>query len=228
MTLRIIGAGWGRTGTTTMKDALELLGFRCHDMNDLFIDNRQADLFLEAGTDPAFDWERIYGGYEVTLDFPGCVFWRELAAYYPAAKMILTVRPPDAYYESYHATIEDPMTNPRAFPAWNAMVREVLVPRCFDGDPSDREVVIGGFERHNAAVRESVAPDRLLVYSVADGWEPLCAFLECPVPDAPFPRRNLRDQWGSARSASAASSAARALRWVGRVGRAGLGRSSPH
>lgn len=228
MALQIIGAGWGRTGTTTMKDALELLGLRCHDMNDLFTDTGQADLFLEAADDPSFDWERIYSRYDATLDFPGCVFWRELTSRYPDAKVLLTVRPSDAYYESYHATIEDPMTNPRAYPSWNEMVQRVIVPRCFDGDPADREVVIRSFERHNTAVQESVPADRLLVYSVSEGWAPLCDFLGCPVPGEPFPQRNLREQWGSPVPTPRGSLAGRAAGIARRAARARLGRSSPH
>jgi hypothetical protein len=212
MPLKIIGAGWGRTGTTSMKHALGLLGYACHDMEDLFRDWKQADLFLEASHDPSFDWERIFGSYDATVDFPGCLFWRELAAFYPEAKVVLTVRPSADYYASYVATIRDPMVDPDAYPAWNAMVREVIVPRAFDGDPGDRDVVISSFERHNAAVQAAIPGDRHLVYNVSEGWPPLCEFLGQPAPAVPFPNRNRREDWDQGRPRAVRQRISRAAR----------------
>lgn len=184
-----------------MKEALERLGYRCHHMLEVFSNLEQASLFTEAASDSDFDWERIYGPYRATVDFPGCLFWRELAAFYPEAKVVLNVRPADEYYESFHATIQGPMVGPLHGPTvearWDEMIRRVVVPRAFpDGNPADRDTVMANFERHNAEVRNEVSADRLLVFSVSQGWDPLTGFLGLDAPQESFPHVNTRDEWG--------------------------------
>jgi hypothetical protein len=202
MTLRVIGAGWGRTGTASMQIALQRLGFPCHHMREVFSHPEHSDLFLEAATTPGpFDWERIYADYSATVDWPGCAFWRELADAYPEAKVVLNVRDPESWYESYAATIHHPLTQDdwgdeyEHADAWRAMTDEVVVRRSFDGEPHDRAHLTAAFQRHNEEVQAAIPAERLLVYSVDQGWEPLCAFLDRPVPDEPFPHVNDRASW---------------------------------
>ena len=189
MSLRVIGAGWGRTGTFSLQEALQRLGLPCHHMREVFQHPEHSELFLEAADASDFDWERIYAPYAATVDFPGCVFWRELHAFYPDAKVLLTTRPSVSWYESYRATIHQPIVDGWSDDdgSWNRMVQRVIVDRALRGEPSDRDHVIAAFERHNAAVAEAIPADRLLVYEVSQGWEPLCGFLGVTVPAEPFP-----------------------------------------
>ena len=200
MGLQLIGAGWSRTGTSSLKEALAVLGLRTFEIEEVFQDLGLAALFTEALDDPGFDWERIFAGYDAAADQPAHVFWRELAYFYPDAKVLLTVRNSSDWYDSYRATIWGPTVGPtidKGMPdeRWNEMVRRVLVDRAYRGEPTDRESVIATFEQHNADVQAAFGPDRLLVYEVAQGWEPLCGFVGLPVPDAPFPHLNRRDEW---------------------------------
>jgi len=103
--LKLIGAGWSRTGTSSLQIALDALGYRTFEIDAVFEDMQRAALFTEALDDPGFDWERIFVGFDAAADQPAHVFWRELAAFYPDAKVILTVRDANDWYESYRATI---------------------------------------------------------------------------------------------------------------------------
>jgi hypothetical protein len=191
--LQVIGAGWGRTGTFSCYTALEMLGYRCHHMHEVFQHPEQSELFLAAARG-APDWEAIYGPYTATVDWPGAAFWRELADAYPDAKVLLTERDPNDWFESYAATVAKPIRE-GGFGTWDDMVREVIVERDLEGKPDDRDALIDAFVRHNAAVRATIAPDRLLPFEVTHGWEPLCAFLDRPVPDEPFPNTNSRESF---------------------------------
>ena len=171
--------GWGRTGTFSLYTAVEQLGFRTHHMHEVFLHPEHSEWFLAAARGDA-DWDAIYDGYAATVDWPGAAFWRELADEYPDAKVLLTVRDPQDWYESYCATIYTPIVD-GGFGTWDEMVREVILDRDFDGEPDDRD--------HRRRVRapqrrrdRQIAPERLLVYRVTEGWEPLCAFLgvACP------------------------------------------------
>lgn len=196
MALSVIGAGFGRTGTMSLKLALEALGVGpCYHMIEVF-KNPEAPGWWSAAADGNPDWERIFEGYVSTVDWPNATFYRELADAYPEAKVILTERDPQAWFESTQSTIfardvSDPPANP-----FDEMVSKVIV-RLFDGRMHDRDHVISVFERHNREVRETIPANRLLVYEVAQGWEPLCAFLGKPVPAGPMPKVNSTDEFRS-------------------------------
>jgi hypothetical protein len=209
MTLRVLGLGLGRTGTLSLKLALEQLGFGpCEHMVTLFDDRPRVDRWLEAARRKAagepIDWEGLFAGYGATVDWPGVWFWRELLAAYPAAKVILTVRDPERWYASAADTILriNVPTGPDGEPLplapsvverrklLDPMLQAVLFDGTFAGRAADRAFAIETFERHNAAVRAAVSPDRLLVYEVKQGWDPLCRFLGAPVPAEPFPHVN--------------------------------------
>lgn len=197
MTLDVIGVGFGRTGTYSLKHALEQLGFGpCHHGFELLRHPEQVPLWDRAlAGEPV--WDEVFAGYRSTTDFPSLDCWRELVAAYPRAKVVLTVRDPDRWYDSL-LTLGDHLRDPQV----RALVQE-RVPwlgrptRMFDGvDLTDRAAVIDRFERHTAEVREVVPADRLLVYEVRQGWGPLCAFLGVDVPTGEFPRRNDGEELG--------------------------------
>ena len=197
MTLKVIGAGFGRTGTMSLKLALEQLGFGpCYHMVEVF--KHQAwDLWYEASKDPAHaDWATIFKGYNSTVDWPNATYWKELADAYPDAKIILTERDPDEWFDSTQATIFRDETRSGGPPGsgFPQMV-DAVVGRLFDGKLHDRELCTRVFREHNARVRATIPPERLLVYEVAQGWAPLCEFLGVPVPDGPMIKTNTTEEF---------------------------------
>lgn len=197
MTLKIIGAGEGRTGTMSIKLALERLGFGpCHHMSEIILNPDSASLWLDA-IDGKPDWNKIYQNYQSAVDAPTCVFWRQLAEFYPDAKFILSLRDPDSWFESGQATILSPMVHmPFAGTTLGDFFAK-FVPFGYRlanrAQLQDRAFMIDYFNAHNEAVRSTLPKHRLLEYEVSQGWEPLCRFLNVPVPDAPFPRANTRE-----------------------------------
>jgi hypothetical protein len=202
--------GFGRTGTTSLKLALERLGAGpCYHMLDVMQDQTRARAWLAAGQSQRPDWSSLFAGFSSTVDWPAAAFWRELLDAYPGAKAILTVRDPQQWYDSMAKTIlrawrmrreragqppaEGTGTDaPRVVDTkdFGDMIEVVVERRVFDGRADDREYAIARLERHIAEVKASVPAEQLLVYEVTQGWEPLCAFLEVPVPDEPFPWAN--------------------------------------
>jgi hypothetical protein len=200
MPLEVIGAGLGRTGTLTLKTALESLGFGpCHHMTEVFAHPEQVPFWNRAADGEPVDWEEVYAGYRATVDWPGCHFYAELADRYPNAKVILSRRDPERWYESISETILKSMTMMglgEAVPADHPFrFGGVIIPqKTFNFDFS-RNNAIAAYERHNREVQARVPAERLLVFEPAQGWEPLCAFLGVAVPDAPFPRTNSREEF---------------------------------
>ena len=188
MGLSVIGAGVGRTGTYSLKLGLEELGLGpCHHMSDVNRSPEQKALWRAAGKGMLPDWDVAYSGYRSAVDWPTAHFWRELAAYYPEAKVILTVRNPEAWYKSVAETIGltmGPGNDPESFGV------AVIGNGVFGGRFDDRSHAIATYEAHNAAVQAALPAERLLTYDVSEGWEPLCALLGKPIPTTPFPRTN--------------------------------------
>ncbi len=203
MPLQVIGAGMPRTGTLSLKTALETLGFGpCHHMTEVFAHPEQWPLWDRIGDGEPVDWEEIFGPYRSTTDAPGVYFWRQLMARYPRAKLILTERDPQRWYESMAATIfstqHREMLQESAVGAIIAKLARMSWAARDDvlrTGPPPPEVMIDLFRAHNAAVRAEVPAERLLVYSVSQGWEPLCAFLGVAVPAAPFPHVNSTEEF---------------------------------
>ena len=206
MPLDIIGPGFGRTGTHSMKIALEHLGFgRAHHMFEVRDNPRLLPDWEAIADGEARDWEKVFAGYRAQVDWPGARFWRELATRYPDAKVILTVRDPEDWHRSVEQTIlrfmagrgqyDDAHTNGVA-----EMAHKLVIEGVFDGRLDDRDHAIRIFNAHIAEVKATIPPERLLVMDVAEGWEPLCRFLGVPVPSVSFPRLNstrtfLQDEW---------------------------------
>lgn len=193
MGLKVIGSGLGRTGTLSTKLALEQLGFApCHHMAEVLMHPQSIPLWIEAGKGKP-DWDAIFGGYQAMVDHPGCAYWRELMDFYPEAKVLHTVRDPDKWFDSTQATIFNPdRPHPETEPAKTFFGQ---LNAWYGGDMHDRAFMTGFFRRHTEQVVATVPKDRLLVFDVKEGWEPLCAFLGVPVPDTSYPRENSTQQF---------------------------------
>jgi hypothetical protein len=197
MPLQVIGAGLGRTGTMSLKLALEQLGFGpCFHMVEIFRQPRLAALWERAAKGEPADWEDVFRGFRATVDWPSCNFYNELANLYPEARIILTERDPQEWFESTQKTIFadlDDLLADQSNP-WTRMTK-IVIHDFFDGRLHDREHAIAVYEHHNEMVRQIIPSDRLLTYEVAQGWEPLCRFLGVPVPATPFPKANTTDDF---------------------------------
>lgn len=208
MTLKVIGAGFGRTGTLSLKLALEELGLGpCYHMIEVNAHPDHDPLWLALAKGESNDWRPMLQGYASTVDWPTTYIWKELAATNPRAKIVLTVRDPEAWYESAAATIfarmlefEALRSEPNAVdPARRRhmeMINTLIVENTFGGSLA-REHAIAVFNAHNEEVRRLVPPAQLLIYESGEGWEKLCAFLGVPVPATPYPKVNSTDDFVS-------------------------------
>jgi hypothetical protein len=201
MPLEVIGAGYGRTGTLSLKLALERLGFvKCYHMQEVFMNPDHIPMWAAAHRGEGVDWERLYAGYRATVDWPSCNLWETHATLYPKAKVILSTRDPDSWYTSVMNTIYKSSTMARdsadpvnkRFGEWAC---EITWKRLFDDRMHDRQHVIGVYEAHVEHVKAALPKSRLLVFEAKDGWEPLCRFLNVDVPDEPYPRVNTTDDF---------------------------------
>lgn len=211
--MKVIGAGFGRTGTASLKAALDLLGYGpCYHMSVVIAEPYRVRQWLDIGEGRARDWDEVFTGFQSAMDWPAASYWRELAEHYPEAKVILTVRDPRRWYDSVSDTIfasalaeRRPLPPHRRIIRWLVarrapdfalyprMARATVMDRIFDGRIDDPAYVVKVFERHITEVRATIPAGRLLVFDVREGWEPLCAFIGVPVPDEPFPQVNERE-----------------------------------
>jgi hypothetical protein len=198
MTLRVVGVGMGRTGTNSLKLALEqLLGAPCHHMLEVLGNPEQIPLWM-AAADGNPDWPTIFDGYAASVDWPGAAFWRQIVVEYPDALVLLSKRESaDAWWKSAHSTIFEAFNGEAPLPPpmlpWFDKLRGLLADNGID--PSDEVSSKVGYERHLAAVRAEVPAERLLEWAPGDGWAPICAALGLPVPDEPFPHVNTTDEF---------------------------------
>jgi hypothetical protein len=201
--MKVIGAGFGRTGTMTLKVALEELGAGpCYHMVEvLWGDTTRLPLWQAAANGEAVDWQAVFAGFESTVDWPGCTFYEPLMEVFPEAKVLLTVRDPDAWYESAKNSIYAALiagrrgelsggTNTPPSPEAFEMISRLIWEGTFHGRFEDRAYAIEMFNRHNEEVRRKVPAERLVVHEVKDGWGPLAEMLGVEEPTAPFPRLN--------------------------------------
>jgi hypothetical protein len=195
MSIDVIGAGLGRTGTVSFKAAVEALGFApCWHIEDMTARLETWER-LAAGQD--VDWAQLFEGYRATSDFPACLYYRELEEAFPSAKVVLTVRDPQSWAHSVQALRafnlalrSRPDMQTPVMQRWGRAVDALVWDRL--GDVTNVDHLAALFEDHAAEVRRSVPEERLLVFDLRQGWDPLCAFLAVPVPDAPFPKLNER------------------------------------
>lgn len=209
MSLEIIGAGYGRTGTLSTFTALKELGFSCYHMTEVLLNKENKshiDFWNEVANSPAgeqHNWEVVFKNYTAAVDNPACCVWRELTVAYPDAKVLLTLHPrgPEAWYESTINTIYFTETK------WQFKVIKTFVPfmrkfgnmshkliwqRSHAGTMTDKDAAIAHYKKHIENVKAAVPTEKLLIFDVKEGWKPLCEFLNKPIPNSPFPNVNDR------------------------------------
>jgi hypothetical protein len=196
MALRIVGAGLGRTGTNSLKVALEqLLDGPCYHMFELIAHQEKLPDWERAVRGEEIDWEAMLDGYVATVDWPGCAFWRELRAANPDALVLLSVREsPEAWWASMESTIIPILSGPPV-PGdpdggrGQAMIKEMFRSR-LTPDWADRDSAIAAYERHCEEVRREVPAGSLVEWRTGDGWEAICSALGLPAPFDAFPHEN--------------------------------------
>lgn len=209
--LKVIGAGLGRTGTSSTKLALEMLGFdSCYHMSELIGNASHLPYWEKALETGATDWDALFSGYQSAVDYPSALYYQNQMKHYPDAKVLLTVRDPERWYESSYETIYAISRHRNRFALsllrWIIPDIRELYPRIryinaliwdgqFEGRFEDKDFAISKFVEWNESVKATVPADRLLVYEVKEGWQPLCEFLDVPVPDEAFPRANSREEF---------------------------------
>jgi hypothetical protein len=210
MSLKVIGAGFGRTGTLSLKQALEQLGFEpCYHMIETRRRSEHDALWLAIARGDSDDWRTILAGYAACVDWPGVYIWKQLVTANRQAKVILTVRDPERWYASAAKTIfarmqgfadalargdadaVDPVRR-----AHMTMVNRIVVDNTFGGR-LDKAYAIAVFNAHNEEVRRTVLPEQLLSYESGEGWDRLCSFLDVPKPQAPYPKINSAEEFAT-------------------------------
>lgn len=199
MSINVFGAGVGRTGTYSLKLAINRLGLGpCHHMEAVLHNMPQQVPLWSAVLSGRPDWLAVYKNFQSAVDWPTACFFRELIEAYPSAKFILTQRNPENWADSFGATIYKLLAGrdqgPPEMRAWLDMVDGVIARTGFPAG-LDRDGLIDGFVAHNDAVKSAIPASQLLIYEVKEGWAPLCKFLDMPIPDEEFPRTNDRAEF---------------------------------
>jgi hypothetical protein len=206
MSIQVIGAGMGRTGTLSLKHALEELGYnKCHHMMEVIANPPQLAFWKEMEAKRTTDFDAMMNGYEAMVDFPGSLYYKEMMQKYPDAKVVLTVRPAEKWYKSVSDTIYN---LPRGPKRWMMKIAGLFDPQVahmanifdyvdnaiwsnlFKGKFEDKEFALKRFDDWTEEVKRTVPKEKLLVFEVTQGWQPLCEFLGKPIPSTPFPRVN--------------------------------------
>ncbi len=213
MAIKIIGAGLPRTGTNTLKESLERLGYKkTYHMKELLVHPENLHYWLTLKETGTTNWDELYKGYQATVDFPAYPWYKEHMKQYPDAKVILTVRPFEKWYTSVYSTIWK--AGPQTFPEKIGMLSKLLfnprlrsVIKCvkfskamifgahLQGKFEDKDFAEKVFNKHIEDVKVYVPADKLLVYDVSDGWGPLCKFLGVPEPNEPLPHLNKKENF---------------------------------
>lgn len=193
--MKLINCGLGRTGTTSLKGALEILGISpIYHTTDMFKSTTHIDFWESVMRGQPVDWSAFFGGYEVA-DWPAGLAYREIIAAFPEAKVMLTMRDPVQWFNSINGVMSK-MSSMRIpserFKRAKKFLLEYAINGFFEGKVEDQDHMVELFARHTEAVKALVPAERLLVYDVREGWEPLCRFLEVDVPNKSFPRLNQR------------------------------------
>ena len=193
MALSVIGVGFMRTGTESLKMALEILGYGpCHHMKVVLSDPDQEALWRRVVAGETIPWETLYDGHNSAVDFPTAFYWRELTAHYPESPLIMTVRSSESWYASMTKSVFPTLkklTDPGS--VGSAMISQGT----FDGRGDDPDHAVAVYEKHNNDVESAVSSDRLLVYELGSGWTPLCECLGKPIPDEDYPHSNTAEEF---------------------------------
>jgi hypothetical protein len=210
-TVEVIGAGYGRTGTNSFKKALEILGYNpTYHMYEIFMNNPtkvHGEFWIRVADRQPYDFDEVFcqngkPRYRATCDFPAAQYWKEQLEQYPEAKVILTIRDPEKWYKSVMDTIFQAISG-SPYQYFGLYFLDMIgmgrvQPEFFEKticrdafkNRFDKESVIASYNEHNESVKRECPKDKLLVFNVEEGWEPLCAFLNKPIPAEPFPRGN--------------------------------------
>ncbi len=189
MSLQVIGTGFGRTGTDSMREALNILGFGpCHHMRALLDDEAHKMQWRSRAVSGTPSWDELFNGFASCIDWPSAHYWPEIITAYPDAKVILTWRTPDSWWNSFSKTIL-PVVQASTETEESAPGSQ-LISRVFGWQPLTREHCIAVYEANVARVMADVEPGRLLIHRLGDGWAPLCAHLGVDIPDEAYPRSN--------------------------------------
>ena len=195
MTLRVVGAGLGRTGTNSLMTALEMiLDGPCHHMYKVFV-NEEAETWRDIGRGKTELLDDVMANYVAAVDWPAAAYWEQLAADNPDAVILLSTRASgETWFKSATDTIFGLMPDAPDGP-WKEMVNELIVDKFAGGDLTDQAACVAAYEAHNAHVRATADPKRLLDWQATDGWEPICQALGVPVPSEPFPHTNSTEEF---------------------------------
>lgn len=218
MSIKIIGAGFPRTGTSSLKVGLEMLGFdECYHMKNLLINPYKLPYWNELETKGTTNYEELFEGFQAIVDIPGYLYYQTLMDQYPNAKVILSTRDFDGWYDSINSTLvkavypnfdfklmilRNAIFRPVVFKSKKCvdMVKRTFFENQFEGNFSDKARAKELYYRHHETVKQTVPEDKLLIYKPGDGWEPLCTFLNVPVPEQEYPhlnkKENFRDMMG--------------------------------
>jgi hypothetical protein len=200
MALKVIGAGFGRTGTKSLKLALELLGFgRCYHMVEVMRNPSHLRRWADIMQGGKADWDSLFRGYQAATDWPVAAYYKDLMNVYPDAKVILTVRDPERWHRSVMNTLYQAGRGffgrftriiPSVHQFLNAMEKAIWQD-VFHNRLEDKAHAVEVFQNHIEEVKHVVPKERLLIFEARQGWEPLCSFLNVPVPiDKPYPHKN--------------------------------------
>lgn len=212
MALKVIGAGYGRTGTKSLQLALEMLGFgKCYHMEVLFRNPNDVNYWSDAYKEKSVDWNSLFKNYGSAVDFPSSMYYKELADYYSDSKVILTTRDPEKWYESVYSTIFsfDPgpklklkmlvsmLFSEKARNLFKVIIlnEKSIWKKYFENKFKDKNYAIKKFNNHIEAVKKNIPEHRLLIFHAKEGWDPLCKFLNVEVPSEPFPNTNNRENF---------------------------------
>lgn len=199
--LQILGAGFGRTGTHSLALALEMLGFGpCYTIQEINKNPGHRDIWNEAIDGKSIDWKQLYSKYQSAVEWPTISFLPQILGHFPEALVILTLRDPESWYESAAATIFPALEATAQHPdpakkVSSSMKRRLILERVFENNYWDKSKAINIYENHMRAVTKMVPAERLLQFRVTEGWIPICEFLEVPVPNEPFPKKNERSDF---------------------------------
>lgn len=204
LSLLIVGAGFGRTGSDSMRAALNMLGFGpCHHMHEVRPSEAQIEIWYRIAMGETPDWEAVFKGFRSSLDWPSVAFWREILDANPGAKLLLTRRPVEAWFKSFSGTILPILLELEQIPEDKRshevqMLLAIVRDRCFGGNVHDEGHMKAVYEAYNAEVEAAVPEGRRLTFTAGDGWEPLCAWLGVAVPEEPFPFGNTTAEFQAA------------------------------
>lgn len=206
MALKVIGTGYGRTGTHSLKLALEQLGFgKCYHMIELVKKPDEIIYFENAAKNKEVDWDKLFENYQSGCDFPVCIFYKELLKKYPDAKVVHTIRDAESWYKSFSDTIfkvsrpklRDILKIMMRLPFHPELIKTLRVFKFNDSylkktfeDYDNKEKCITAYNKYNEGIIESLPRNKLLIFNVKKGWQPLCDFLNVPVPHTLFPLSN--------------------------------------